>query len=242
MSQLKSGWFAINAYILNDGQFSPGENWILRGEPFDGRSSFGISTMCSMALRGSGFTYKHAGFKPTLLFINLLNDEASVLQRIYREVTNYCDLQVGLLTDPIEQRAYLDAKFLQLGWRIEIRTGLTPFGVDAYQAIKAELHANNQGIVAVMFDHLPYAGDSTESLNALFDEGSDVIQLMTVGKDVTSTDPRLTAYVDVTLHGQNILLLTEKQGISNTLAIPTLPALSQGWERDQGNPVLIETD
>lgn len=240
MIGLESGWASINDYILNKGQFNPGENWLLRGGQFDGRSTFGTACMVGMALRGNGFTYKHAGVKPTLLIVNLLSERSVIIGQMYREATYYCDLTVGSLSTMVEQEAWLEAKFLELGFRYELRCGLSTFTEEDYVALKAELAVDNKRVVAALLDHMPFGGDSTVALNAFFDEGTDIIQIMSGAPATFSTDPRLTGYVDVSIIGGNIQLYTEKAGLSNTLAIPVNPSLSQGWLRDTDNPVLIE--
>lgn len=239
---MKSGWFSINHYILNNGTFNSGENWLLRGGLFDGRSTIGVSLLMSMAMRGNGHSHQHAGIKPTFLMINLLTEQAAVCGQVYKELSTYCDLAAGTLTDINEQKAYIDGKLSALGFTLEMITFKETFTVDIYNAFLADQLAKGNTVIATLIDNLPYVGDSTAELQPLFDAGDNIIQLLTVGPAVTSTDPKMTGMVDIRVEGGSLVLVTNKVGITNNMVIPVDPSPSANWERDPGNVTLIETE
>lgn len=242
MLSLKSGWFSVNHYILNDGHFNPNENWIIRGDKFGGRSTLGMSNMLSMAMRGNGhgFPHSHNHQKAGFLFINMLSDQDTLITHVYREISNYCELELGELTDVTGQRAYIDAKLAIVGFTLEIVTQPTVPTPEEYQALLDNFASQGTTIIATLFDQLPYSGESTANLQPLFDKGTDKIQLFTVNTDVEVTSDKLTGLTDVSINAGVLNLLTNKKGFTNTFVIPVVPVTSTTWERDTMNIALKE--
>lgn len=240
--KLETGWPSINTYVLGGQGFVEGSAWIIRSGNYGGKTTFSLGAGLSAALTSNGMEDIHIGIAPTLLIITADLTENEIINKLYHDVSSYCDLVQGSLTDPAEQLAYVKFKLSINGFHLAIRKVLNNFSGADYAAIIDELNATGNRVRITIIDGLLHTGDVTAAITPLIEASPLSVNLISLPVGATMTHANLAGYADTAFipNKNEMNLLTTVNGQSMHSALKLEPFFTSSWIRHEDNKALTK--
>ncbi len=255
MNNLRTGWRAINQYVLTDGQFNNGETWILKDDSdvgftdCDNDTLFGLSVLASMAIYGNGFKSLHQGNPPLIAVFYTATDTCTdeiIINRLYSELSSYYNAYTESdepITGTDERLEFISEVFAMSGFKLELTefSGLYEgdddiLTIDSYRDI-VDAHRigdSNILVVATYIINMDFIDDVVSKIEAISAASPSIVQLVSIGRTPLPDDYNRAGVVSIDTHtGYGLNLSVSGIGATPKLFyIPFSDALSLGWTEE----------